>query len=108
MRLDLILAAAALCLATTSCAPAESRTAHNIEEATIGVAQCDDYLARISACIGQLPPDRRAALTAQARETFATWKQAAAHPQHRQTLPQSCTVSQALAREELAPLGCTL
>jgi hypothetical protein len=99
--------AATLCLAVTACAPAESHDANTPGDGLIGVVQCDQYLARVSACIRKAPFDERDALTAQARETFATWKQAAAHPRHRETLPQACTVTQDLAREEFAPLGCT-
>jgi hypothetical protein len=102
------LPAAALCAALASCAPAESRSANSIADSTIGVVQCDQYMAQISACLQQVPAGRRPALTAQARETFVTWKQAAAHPQHRQALPQACQVTHELAREELAPLGCSM
>lgn len=98
---------ALLCLAIASCAPAQSHNANAIDDSVIGVVQCDEYLAKVSACIGRLPQQQRAALTTQARETFAIWKEAAANPQHRTTLPQACTVTQDLAREELAPLGCT-
>ena len=98
--------AALLCLATAACAPAQSHNANSAADERIGVIQCDQYLKAISACIHQAPADRRATLTAQARETFATWKEAAAHPQHRETLPQACAVTTDLAREELAPLGC--
>jgi hypothetical protein len=97
-----------LCAAGTACAPAQSHNPHTAADERIGVLQCDQYLDKMSACIRQAPAARRDALTAQARETFATWKQAAANPQHRDTLPQACTVSLELAREELAPLGCTL
>jgi non-ribosomal peptide synthetase component F len=100
--------AALLCVTAASCAPAESHDANATNDRVIGVLQCDQYLTRISACIREIPEDRRATLTTQARETFATWKAAAAHPQHRTTLPQACTISLELAREELAPLGCRL
>jgi hypothetical protein len=98
--------AALLCLATSACAPAQSHGANAAADQRIGVLQCDQYLDRMSACIQHVPAARRDPLGAQARETFAIWKQAAAHPQHRDTLPQACTVSLELAREELAPMGC--
>ena len=98
--------AALLCLATAACAPAESRNANSLVDEKIGILQCDQYLAKISACIHQAPAGQREALTTQARETFAVWKEAAANPLHRDTLPQACTVTTDLAREELSPLGC--
>lgn len=98
--------AALLCLATAACAPAESRNANSLADEKIGIVQCDQYLSKISACIHQAPAGKRDALTAQARETFSIWKEAAANPLHRDTLPQACTVTTDLAREELSPLGC--
>ena len=103
-----LLLAATLCAAATACAPAQSHNANAAADSRIGVLQCDQYLDRISACLPKVPAARRQALTTQARESFATWKEAAAHPLHRETLPQACTVTLELAREELAPLGCTL
>lgn len=100
------LMAALLCLATAACAPAESRNANSLADERIGIVQCDQYLASITACIHQAPAGKRDDLTAQARETYAVWKEAAANPLHRDTLPQACTVTADLAREELAPLGC--
>lgn len=93
---------------TAGCAPAESRNANALADSVIGVVQCDQYLAQVNACLGTLPAARRATLSAEARATFLTWKEAAAHPQHRQALPQACTITHELAREELAPLGCRL
>ena len=95
-----------LCLASAACAPAESRNANSLADGKIGIVQCDQFLASITACIRQVPAGKRDDLTAQARETFAVWKEAAANPMHRDTLPQACTVTTDLAREELAPLGC--
>jgi len=100
--------AALLCLAGAACAPAQSHNTNSATDERIGVIQCDQYLQKISACIRQVPAGQRAILTAQARATFATWKEAATHPQHRETLPQACAVTTDLAREELAPLGCKL
>lgn len=101
------LAAVLLCLAT-ACAPAESRNASSPADSTIGILQCDDYLATVSACIDKVPAEKREALSAEARQLFATWKEAAADPMHRTTLPQACTITRDVAREELAPLGCSL
>jgi hypothetical protein len=39
---------------------------------------------------------------------FATWKEAAANPQQRTTLPQACTITHDVAREELAQFGCSM
>ncbi|GAB3388535.1 hypothetical protein [Lysobacter fragariae] len=104
------LAVATLCIATTACSPAESKNSNEDGANLIGIVQCDDYLSKVHACIkgGTLPDVKRALLIDETRELFSTWKADAANPEHRTTLPQACTITADVAREELAPLGCTL
>lgn len=100
---------ALLCLAVTACSQAESRDASTAADAVIGIVQCDDYLAKVATCIHEkVPADQRARLTTEAHEMFATWKEAASDPQHRTTLPQACSISHEVARQELAGFGCAL
>lgn len=102
-------AIAALCLAVAACAPAESRNATGADHRVIGIVQCDEYLARVDACIRErVPADQRAALTAEAHGMFTTWKEAAADPATRATLPQACGISHEVARDEFARYGCNL
>lgn len=98
-----------LCLALAACSQAESRDATGPQDSVIGIVQCDEYLARVNACIqDEVPVDLRAALTSEAHRMFTTWKEAAADPQHRTTLPQACSITHAVAKEELARYGCAL
>jgi hypothetical protein len=100
---------ALLCLAVTACSQAESHNASTSADTVIGIVQCDDYLAKVATCIHEkVPAGQRAKLTAEAHETFATWKEAAANPQHRATLPQACAITYDVAKEELARFGCSL
>ena len=102
-------AAAALCLTTTACAPAESKNANSIADSVIGIVQCDDYMTQVSACINdKVPADKRASLTAEAHQLFTTWKEAAADPQQRSTLPQACSITHDVAKEDLARFGCSM
>jgi hypothetical protein len=39
---------------------------------------------------------------------FTTWKEAAANPEHRATLPQACSITHEVAKEELSRYGCSL
>ena len=115
MKLPLSSAAVALSslivssLALTACSPAESHNASTPGDRVIGVLQCDDYLTKVNSCIlEKVPADRRAALTAEARQIFTTWKEAASNPEHRATLPQACSITHDVAREELSRYGCSL
>ena len=110
MKLPICLVAAALSsLFLVACSQAESHNASAPGDNVIGVLQCDDYLAKVNSCIqGTVPADRRAALTAETRQMFTTWKEAAADPEHRATLPQACSITHDVAKEELSRYGCTL
>jgi len=108
MKLPIALVAAALCsLLLAACSQAESHSAP--EDNVIGVLQCDDYLAKVNSCIhDKVPANRRAVLTAEAHQMFTTWKEAAANPEHRATLPQACSITHDVAKEELSRYGCSL
>jgi len=103
------LATALLCLALAACSQAESRDAIGPGDSVIGIVQCDDYLAKVNTCMqDKVPAGQRAALTVEAHRMFTTWKEAAADPQHRTTLPQACSITHDVAREEFARYGCAL
>jgi len=110
MKLPIALVAGALTsLALAACSQAESHDASAPEDSVIGVLQCDDYLAKVNSCIhDKVPADRRVALTAEAHQMFTTWKEAAANPEHRATLPQACSITHDVAKEELSRYGCSL
>jgi len=96
-------------LALAACSQAESHNASAPEDSVIGVLQCDDHLAQVNRCIhDKVPANRRAALTAEAHQMFTTWKEAAADPEHRATLPQACSITHEVAKEELSRYGCRL
>ena len=100
---------ALLCLGLAACSQAESRNATTAEDNVVGILQCDDYLAKVNTCIHErAPADQRAALAAEAHQMFTTWKEAAANPEHRATLPQACSITHDVEKEELARYGCSL
>jgi hypothetical protein len=109
MKIQTSFPVVALCLVLAACSQAESRDATNPADSIIGIVQCDDYLAQVNACIhDKVPAAKRAALTAEAHQMFTTWKEAAADPQHRATLPQACGITHDVAKDELAQYGCSL
>ncbi|QNP40101.1 hypothetical protein [Lysobacter solisilvae (ex Woo and Kim 2020)] len=109
MKTPIPFLAVALSLVLAACSQAESRDATRPADAVIGIVQCDAYLAAVNTCIqDKVPADKRAALTAEAHQMFTTWKEAAADPQQRSTLPQACGITRDVAKEELAGYGCAL
>ena len=110
MKLPIALVAIALCSQLlAACSQAESHNASAPEDSVIGVLQCDDYLTKVNSCIlDKVPTNQRAALTAEAHQMFTTWKEAAANPEHRATLPQACSITHDVAKEELSRYGCSL
>ncbi|GAB3358007.1 hypothetical protein [Lysobacter tyrosinilyticus] len=104
------LSSAVLCsLALSACSQAESHNASEPGDNIVGVLQCDDYLTKVNSCIhNKVPANRRAALTAEAHQMFTTWKEAAGNPEHRATLPQACSITHDVAKEELSRYGCSL
>jgi hypothetical protein len=58
---------------------------------TIGVAECDDYLARITACLAKLPSDLSAAMTPGLAQVLRTWEFIARHsPDRRDEIKKTC------------------
>lgn len=109
MNVRSLLAISLPCLLLAACLQAESRNASRPEDSVIGIVQCDDYFAKINTCIqDNVPAGKRAALTAEARQVFNTWKEAGAKPEHRATLPQACAITHEVARDEFAQYGCAL
>lgn len=100
-------AVAAACLSLSACSSA-SGSGGKIEDA-IGVVQCDEYLAKVAACINEKVPEaQRLQLRTDVSAEYATWKEALANPTHRAALPQACTIAQELARDEYARYGCAM
>lgn len=63
----------------------------------IGIAECDEYIAKYEACTPKVPEAGRAAYKSALDQTRATWKQLADNPQTKATLAAAC--KQALATQ---------
>ena len=100
-------ATAAACLLLAACSSANG-SGGKIEDA-IGVVQCDDYLAKVAACINEKVPEaQRMQLRTNVSAEYATWKEALANPTHRAALPQACTIAEEQAKDEYARYGCAM
>ena len=73
----------------------------------IGVAECDDYLAKVDACVsGKVPEAARAQFRAGIDQTRASWRTLAANPQTRGSLAAACKTAVESARATYKAYGC--
>ncbi len=85
--------------------PAASTSAATIDK--VGVAECDDYLAKIESCVNsKTPKAARAQFKKNMEQTRASWRSLAANPQTRGTLAAACKTATEQARETYKAYGC--
>jgi hypothetical protein len=111
MRFPIPIAPLLLAAAAASChgTGAQAGDAGGGEQSatTVGVADCDNYLAKYAQCIERAPSDRRKALHEDLDRTRAAWKSLAANPGARPGLGQSCHLASETARANMTQYGCT-
>ncbi|OLE54926.1 MAG: hypothetical protein AUG51_06210 [Acidobacteria bacterium 13_1_20CM_3_53_8] len=94
--------------ATTTSSPttASTQTA-STTGGSIGVPECDEYITKYEACINQhVPEAQRAQMRAAFEQARNGWKQAAATPQGKAALAQSCKQMMDTAKQSTAAYGC--
>lgn len=89
-------------------APAATPAAPVATGDKIGVAECDDYLAKVDACVtGKVPEAARAQFRAGLDQTRASWRTLAANPQTRGSLAAACKTAAESAAATYKAYGCT-
>lgn len=74
----------------------------------IGVAECDDFIAKYESCVNSKVPEvARATVKAQLDAMRTSWRQAAATPQGKAGLAQGCKMAHDQARTAMSSYGCT-
>jgi hypothetical protein len=74
---------------------------------SIGVAECDDYLASYRRCLPHVPEGSRSAMERALDLTEEAWKRAAEGPA-RSSLAYACETARNAVRSSMAAWGCTL
>jgi pectate lyase len=73
----------------------------------IGVAECDEYIAKYEACIsGKVPEAARAQYNSGLAQMRKSWQSLAANPQTRASLAQACKTASENARQSFKSFGC--
>jgi hypothetical protein len=87
----------------TSTSPAASTAAGD----KIGVAECDDYLAKVDDCVtNKVPAAAREQYAASIKQTRDSWRGLAANPQTRSSLAAACKQAVESARAAYKSYGC--
>jgi hypothetical protein len=73
----------------------------------IGVAECDDYLAKYEACLTtKVPEAARAQFNSALAQTRSSWRQIASTPQGKAGLAQACKMAVDQTKTAMKPYGC--
>ena len=72
----------------------------------IGIAECDDYIAKYEACAPKVPEMGRAAYKSALDQTRASWKKLAADPATRGSLQAACKQAMDSAATTWKTYGC--
>jgi hypothetical protein len=86
--------------------PATTTVASSGEK--IGIADCDDFIAKYEACVtGKVPETVRAQYKAGVEQWRTSWRQLAANPQTKATLAGVCKQAAESARTTMKAYNCT-
>lgn len=72
----------------------------------VGVAECDDYLAKYEACLSKVPEAARAQYQQAFAQVRKSWRDLAATPQGKSSLAQACKMASDQAKSSMKPYGC--
>ena len=92
--------------AATPAANTSTTTASTGEK--IGVAECDDFIAKYEACVtGKVPAAQQAAFKSSIEQWRSSWKKLADNPSTKGTLVSVCKSTMDTAKTSLASFNCT-
>lgn len=74
---------------------------------TIGVPECDEYIAKYEACVNKnVPEAMRGTFKTSFEQSRKAWKEAAANPQSKATLASACKQATEAAKQAMASYKC--
>jgi len=74
----------------------------------IGIAECDDFIAKYEACVsGKVPEAARASYQTALKQWRESWKKLAENPQTKGTLAAACKQAREQQETALKSYGCT-
>ena len=91
---------------TEEAKPAENTAIAN-PSGSVGVAECDDYIAKMTACVDKLPEAQKASTLQSFEASKKAWTEQAANPEAKAQLSTACKTALDTAKQSLSSLGCT-
>ena len=83
-------------------------TAASTSADSVGVPECDDFIAKYEACVNNKVPEMvRPQFQASIKQWKDSWKKLADNPQTKPTLVSACKQSLEQAKTSLGSYGCT-
>ena len=91
---------------TTTSSPSTTKTSSSGEK--IGIAECDDFLAKYDACVSKnVPEAQRAQYESALKDWRATWRQAAENPMGKAAVVTMCKQALEQAKSSMKSYNCT-
>jgi hypothetical protein len=73
----------------------------------IGVPECDEYIAKVEACLAKVPPAGQPAVKTSLDAMRKSWRDAAATPQGKAGLAAGCKQALETAKTTYSSYGCS-
>jgi hypothetical protein len=73
----------------------------------IGVAECDDYIKKMTDCAGKMQPEAAGPMKESMETMKKAWKDAASTPEGKTALASGCKQALDAAKSAYASMGCT-
>jgi hypothetical protein len=101
-----------LCAVMLACGGGDSSNAGSTNSAAsgdkVGVAECDEYIQKVEACLnGKVPESARAIVKTNLDTMRTAWKKAAETPQGKAGLAQGCKQALDQAKTTMGSYGCS-
>jgi hypothetical protein len=92
---------------TTTIETKTTETKTSDTKTDVGIAECDDYLVKMTECMRKMPAAAAASTTASIATQKKGWKDAASTPEGKVAAATACKNALAAARSQFGSLGCT-
>ena len=87
--------------------PADKPMAAPAAGGDIGVAECDEYIKKMSDCAGKMQPEAAGPMKESMETMKKAWKDAASTPEGKTALASGCKQALDAAKSAYASMGCT-
>jgi hypothetical protein len=87
--------------------PADTTATAPAAGGDVGVAECDEYIAKMTECAGKMAPEASGPMKESMDTMRKAWKDASSTPEGKQALASGCKQALDAAKSAYASMGCT-